>query len=140
MEQRVVAVKTVFEKRMARLLTSTIAVFTICIMATLGLALLIVLNRAEFGEGVRRAIWRSMLTFGYVVIAEAVVCIVIGRQIAVAVAKRLAGPITRITAHLKRVVASETKDEIVIRREDDLFDIIQPLNKIIANYSPVKKV
>ncbi|MFA5790809.1 MAG: hypothetical protein WC976_07255 [Caldisericia bacterium] len=132
MERRTVSPRTMFEKRMAAVITWVIAITVLVVALTLVIALLVVFNKAEFGIGVKKAVWQSLQPFVYVLIGETLISIWLGRQVGIAVSKAISGPISRITNHLRRVVAGETKEQLSIRQGDDPGDLISLINRLIA--------
>lgn len=131
MERRVVVPRTLFEQRMANVITWIIAITVLAVALTLCIALLVVLGKAEFGIGVKRAVWQAFLPFVYILIGEVLVSIWLGRRVAIAASNMLSGPIRRITIHLKKIVDGETNEYLQIREGDGTSEMAGLINQLI---------
>lgn len=132
MERRTAAPRTLFEKKMANVITLIIVAVIAIIAVTFGVALFKIINRAEFGIGVKMAVWESLKPFAWILAAEIVLGIVIGRRVAVVTAKTLAGPIARITDCLKDVVDGGKTELLCVRKGDEPEDLIALINRLIS--------
>ena len=135
MVHRNVSPRTAFEKKMANVITLTVIAVITIIAATCSIALFQVINMAEFGVGTKIAVWGKLKPFAWVLLAEVVIGIVIGRRVAVIEAKTLAGPIARISDYLKNVIDGNKTDLLCVREDDVLAVLIERINRLVAKAS-----